>query len=109
MTNQEIADYFNVHVITMRHYLTVGEKMGLCKYVRHDANRCRTSIPLKLYDSNNNFIGAFISARHMAEQMKDKDFRRGSIIWSAKNKKPYKGYIIKQITWEEYEQYKDSI
>lgn len=109
MSNQQIADHFHVNVVTIRHYLTVGEKIGLCTYNRHDPNRCKTSIPLILYDSNYNFVGTFISARHMAEVMADKGFCRGSINECSRLGKPYKGYIIKQITWEEYEQYQNSV
>lgn len=104
VTNQQIADYFRVNVITIRHYLTVGEKIGLCRYVRHDPNRYKTSIPLALYDSNGNFIKAFISSRHMEEEMSDMDFRASSIRDCSRSGKPYKGYFIKKITWEEYEQ-----
>lgn len=104
MTNQQIADHFRVNVVTVRHYLTVGENLGLCTYVRHDPNRCKESIPLMLYDSSNNIVGTFISARHMEEMMADKGFRRGSINERSRVGKPYKGYTIKRITWEEYEQ-----
>lgn len=107
VTNQQIADLFRVNVATIRHYLTVGEELGLCKYVRHDPNRCKTSIPLVLYDSNNNFVGAFISARHMEEVMMDKGFNKISINECSRKGKLYKGYVIKRITWEEYEQYQN--
>lgn len=108
-TNQQIADYFHINVVTVWHYLIVGEEIGLCIYVRHDPNRYKTSMPLTLYDPNGNFLGSFISARHMAEKMIDKGFCRGSIGECARLGKPYKGYIIKQITWEEYEQYQNSV
>lgn len=107
MTNQQIADHFRINVVTVRHYLTVGEKLGLCTYIRHDPNRWKTSIPLALYDSNYNLIDVFISARHMEEVMADKGFRRGSIAECAKIGRPYKGYVIEQITWEEFEQYQN--
>jgi len=103
MSNQQIADYYHVHVVTIRHYLTVGEKLGLCTYVRCDPNRWKTSIPLALYDSNMNMIGIYVSSKHMAECMKDKDFHASSIKESSRIGKPYKGYIIKRITWDEYE------
>lgn len=108
-TNQQIADYFHVNVVTVRHYLTVGEEIGLCTYIRHDSNRCKTSIPLLLYDSNSNIVGSFVSAKHMAETMKEQDFRVSSINECARLKKPYKGYIIERITWEEFEQHQASI
>lgn len=109
MTNQQIAEHFHVNVVTIRHYLIVGEELKLCKYIRHDPDRNKTSIPLMLYDSNGNMIGVFISARQMAEMMTDKNFNRTSISECARLNKPYKGYIIKQITWEEYEQYQNFI
>lgn len=103
MSNQQIADKFHVNVVTVRHYLTVGEKLELCKYIRDDPNRLKKSIPLTLYDFNENMIGVYVSSRHMAECMKDKDFHASSIRTCSRNGTPYKGYIIKQITWEEYE------
>lgn len=109
VTNQQIADRFHINVVTVWHYLIVGEEIGLCTYIRHDPNRYKISIPLTLYDPSGNFIGSFISARHMAEEMSDKGFRRGSIGERARLGKPYKGYVIKQITWEEYEQYQNSV
>ena len=107
MTNQQIAEHFHVNVVTIRHYLIVGEELKLCKYIRHDPDRNKTSIPLMLCDSNGNMIGVFISARQMAEKMSDKNFNRTSISECARLGKPYKGYIVKQITWEEYEQYQN--
>lgn len=109
MSNQQIADKFHVNVVTIRHYLTVGEKLGLCEYVRVDPNRCKNSIPLTLYDSNGNMIGVYVSARHMAECMKDKNFRASSIRYYSRNGVSYKGYFIKQITWEEYESLTNSV
>lgn len=107
MTNQQIAEHFHVNVVTIRHYLIVGEELKLCKYIRHDPDRNKTSIPLILYDSNGNMIGVFISARQMAEKMSDKNFNRTSINECVRLGKPYKGYIVKRITWEEYEQYQN--
>ena len=109
MTNQHIANHFHVNVVTIRHYLTVGERLGLCTYIRHDPNRNKTSIPLLLYGPDGSIIGSFISARQMAEFMKDKDFNVASINESSRLGKPYKGYIIKRITWEEYDKYHGSI
>lgn len=108
MSNQQIADKFHVNVVTIRHYLAVGEKLGLCEYIRVDPNRCKNSIPLILYDSNDNMIGVYVSSRHMAECMKDKNFRASSIRTYSRNGMPYKGYIIKQITWDEYESLQNS-
>lgn len=107
VTNQQIADHFHAHVITIRHYLTVGEKIGLCTYIRYDPNRYKTSIPLVLYDSDYNIIGVFMSARYMAEKMVDKGFCTSSIKECARLGRPYKGYIIERITWEEYERYQN--
>ena len=103
MSNQQIADKFHMNAVTIRHYLTVGERLGLCKYIRVDPNRCKNSIPLILYDSNGNMIGVYVSSRHMAECMKDKNFRASSIRTYSRNGMMYKGYTIKQITWKEYE------
>lgn len=103
MSNQQIADKFHLNVVTIRHYLAIGERLGLCKFVRDDPNRRKNSIPLSLYDSNSNMIGVYVSSRHMAECMKDKNFNASSIRIYSRNGMLYKGYIIKQITWEEYE------
>ena len=40
--------------------------------------------------------------------MKDKDFRASSIRTYSRNGMLYKGYVIKQITWEEYESLQSS-
>lgn len=108
MSNQQIANKFHVNVVTIRHYLTVGERLGLCKFVRDDPNRRKNSIPLALYDSNGNMIGVYVSSRHMAECMKDKGFNASSIKTYSRNRMLYKGYIIKQITWDEYESLQSS-
>lgn len=102
-SNQQIANKFCMNVVTIRHYLSVGEELGLCKYIRVDPNRCKNSIPLALYNSNGDMVGVYISSRHMAEEMSDLDFRASSIRECSRSGKSYKGYIIKKITWEEYE------
>lgn len=107
-SNQQIADHFHIGVVTIRHYLMMGESLGLCTYVRHDPNRYKTSSPLMLYDSEQNIVGVFISARHMSEVMKDKGFHASSIRAAVNREENYKGYVIKKITWEEYEQYEQS-
>lgn len=108
ISNQQIADKFHVNVVTIRHYLTVGEKLGLCEYIRVDPNRSKNSIPLTLYNSNEDMIGVYVSARHMAECMRDKNFKASSIRYYSRNGMPYKGYIIKQITWGEYDSLQSS-
>ena len=108
MSNQQIADKFHMNVVTIRHYLTVGENLGLCQYIRVDPNRCKNSTPLILCDSNGDMIGVYVSSRHMAECMKDKNFRASSIRTYSRNGVPYKGYTIQQITWEEYESLQSS-
>lgn len=109
MSNQQIADKFCVNIVTVRHYLIIGERLGLCKYIRVDPNRCKNSIPLVLYDSNENMIGVYVSSRHMEECMKDKNFHASSIRDCSRKGTPYKGYTIKQITWEEYESLQNTI
>lgn len=109
MSTQQIADKFHVNVVTIRHYLAVGERLGLCKFVRDDPNRRKNSIPLALYDFNENMVGVYVSSRHMAECMKDKNFSASSIRTYSRNGMLYKGYIIKQITWDEYEALQDML
>lgn len=104
-TTKEIANHFHLNVETIRHYLKIGEELGFCTYIRHDGNRYKTSISLLLYDLNQNFIKAFVSIRHLSEEMKHEGFVRHCIEYAITHNKPYKGYIIKQTTWEEYQKY----
>lgn len=104
MTIEQIANRFDLSYETTRNYLIVGGKLGLCKYVKNDLiNRSKKSMPLILNDENGNYIGIYMSAQQMANEFTDEKFVGGSINACAKSGKPYKGYIIKRITWDEYE------
>lgn len=103
----QIVNYFNLSNCTIRNYLIVGEELGLCKYIKNDPNRSKTSIPLMLYNDNGDCIGVYISARQMADEFKDEKFVSGTIAQYSRLGMPYKGYIIKRITWDEYEALRD--
>lgn len=99
----QIVNHFNLSNCTIRNYLVTGEELGLCKYVKNDPNRNKTSIPLMLCDNDGNYINVYISARQLANEFKDKNFVSGTITQYSRLGIPYKGYIIKRITWNEYE------
>lgn len=106
MPMHKIVNHFHLSHCTIRNYIIAGEELGLCKYIKNDPNRSKTSIPLMLCNNNGNCIGVYISARQMANEFKDEKFVSGSIAQCARLGKPYKGYIIKQLTWDEYESLK---
>lgn len=104
MQIEQIANRFNLSYGTIRNYLITGGELGLCKYVKNDLiNRSKKSMPLMLSDKSGNYIGVYISAQQMANKFTDETFVGGSINACARLGKPYKGYIIKRITWDEYE------
>lgn len=105
-SKQQIADYFHLGLCTIRNYIVVGDELGLCKYIKGDINRSKTSKPLVIYDKNGNYIGAYASATQMANAFKDENFISGSISERVRAGKPYKGYTIKRITWDEYKSLK---
>lgn len=106
-SKQQIADYFHLSLGTIRNYLISGEKLGLCKYIKNDLNRSKTSIPLTLYNNNGDFIGAYMSAEQMANEFTNEKFVSGTIRQYSRLGIPYKGYIVKRITWDEYESLKN--
>ena len=99
----EIVDHFHLSHCTIRNYIVAGEELGLCKYIKNDPNRSKTSIPLALYNKDGNYIGAYISANQLAKEFTDEKFVGASVSQFARLGMPYKGYIIKRITWDEYE------
>ena len=104
MQIEQIANRFNLSYGTIRNYLITGGELGLCKYVKNDLiNRSKKFMPLMLSDKNGNYIGVYMSAQQMANEFTDETFVGGSINACAKSGKPYKGYIIRRITWDEYE------
>lgn len=56
-----------------------------------------------LFDKTGNYIGIYMSAQQMANEFTAETFVCGSINTCARLGKSYKGYIIKRITWDEYE------
>ena len=106
---QQIVDHFNLSHCTIRNYLVAGEEIGLCKYVKNDPIRSKNSIPLALYDNNCDYIGSYISATKLANEFADKGFTSWAVREYSRIEKPYKGYTIKRITWDEYESLQDAV
>lgn len=101
---EQIAKHFHLSYCTIRNYLVTGGEIGLCKYIKNDLiNRSKTSIPLMLCKENGDYIGVYMSARQMANEFKNENFVSGTISQYARLGRPYKGYIIKRIAWDEYE------
>lgn len=100
----EIARDCKISMPTLYEYLYTGEELGLCTYVRADPNRIRNSKPIAMYDLNMNLIGIYKSGKQIAELFPELKFIHRQIRKSAANNKPYKNYIFKFATYEEYQQ-----
>ena len=103
MPMHKIVNHFHLSHCTIRNYIITGEELGLCKYIKNDPNRSKTSTPLMLCNNSGDCIGVYMSARQMANEFADEDFVSGTIRYCARLGIPYKGYIIKHLTWDEYE------
>lgn len=101
----DIAKHFGICMGTMYSYLYMGEDLGLCVYVRADSNRTRNSKPVAMYELNGDLIGIFKSAKVIKETFPEKDFKHRSIRKYASLNKPYKGYVFKFATYEEYQSF----
>lgn len=99
----EIARDCNISINTLYEYLYTGEELGLCTYVRADPNRIKNSKPIAMYDLNMNLIGIYKSGKQIAELFPELNFVHRQIRNSATNNKPYKNYIFKFATYEEYQ------
>lgn len=100
----EIARDCKISMPTLYEYLYTGEELGLCTYVRADPNRIRNSKPIAMYDLNMNLIGVYKSGKQIAELFPESQFIHRQIRQSATDNKPYKNYIFKFATYEEYQQ-----
>lgn len=98
----DIANHFNICMETIYHYLHVGEELGLCTYIRADPKRKKDSNPVAMYDMSNNLIGIFKSTKEIEETFPDKNFNHTSMWAYCRKEKPYKGYVFKYVTYEEY-------
>lgn len=107
ISNSDIAKHFDICTDTVRNYLRIGEKLGLCEYIRNDSNRLRTSRPIAIYDKNNSLIGVYSSVRNLEKSFVDLKLHKSSIFRAAQNNKPYKGYLFKFVTHEEYQSFDD--
>lgn len=104
----EIALHFKISKETLYNYLYVGESLGLCVYIRNDPSRMRNSKPIAMYDLNGDLIGVFKSAKQIAETFPQKEFQHRSIRKQISRNKPYKGYVFKFATYEEYQSFDDN-
>ena len=101
---QEIARDCKISMPTLYEYLYKGEELGLCNYIRNDSNRIKNSKPIAMYDSELNLIGVYKSSKQISELFQALDFKDRQIRKCATNNKPYKNYIFKFATYEEYQQ-----
>lgn len=101
----DIANHFGICMGTMYSYLYMGEDLCLCKYIRADSNRIKNSKPVAMYTLDLDLIGIFKSARVIEETFPEKDFKNRSIRKYMSLGKPYKGYIFKQATYNEYQSF----
>lgn len=102
---REIARDCKISMPTLYEYLYTGEELGLCNYVRADSNRIKNSKPIAMYDLNMNLIGIYKSGKQIAELFPELKFNHRQIRNSATNNKPYKNYIFRFATYEEYQQF----
>lgn len=102
---QDIADYFHTHESMIRKYLKIGDEIGLCNFVPHDPNRKRWHSAVAMYDLDNNLIGVFKSIYQAYLEFEDKGFVYDTMLKHARKNKPYKNYMFKRISGEEYNEY----
>lgn len=101
----EIARDCKISMPTLYEYLYTGEELGLCIYVRNDQNRAKNSKPIAMYDSKMNLIGIYKSGKQISELFPELNLKHRQIRKCATNNKPYKNYIFRFVTYEEYQQY----
>lgn len=101
---QEIAIDCKVSMPTLYEYLYVGEKLGLCQYIRNDNNRIKNSKPIAMYDSELNLIGIYKSSKQIEDLFPELNLNHRQIRKCATNNKVYKNYIFRFATYEEYQQ-----
>lgn len=104
-SNDDVAKHFNICVDTLRNYLRIGEELGLCHYIRNNPDRIRTSKPIAIYDCDGNIIEICSSAKQVEENFAELKLYKSSVFRAAQNNKPYKGYIFKFVTYEEYQEF----
>lgn len=97
-----IASHFDIHIETLYRYLRNAERLGMCTYIRNDQNRINNSQPIAMYTLDGELIGIYKSTRIIEESFPEKDFRRESMRQNMHMNKPYKGYMFKPASYEEY-------
>ena len=98
----DIASHFDINIETLYRYLRSAERLGMCTYIRNDQNRINNSQPIAMYTLDGDLIGIYKSTRIIEESFPEKDFRRESIRQNMHMNKPYKGYVFKPASYEEY-------
>lgn len=104
----DIAKHFGISTATMYSYMYIGEDLGLCTYVRADSNRIKNSKPVSMFDVDGGLIGIFKSAKRIEEAFPEKNFKHRSIRESIHKGVPYKGYVFKFATFEEYQAFDET-
>lgn len=104
----DIAKHFGISMATMYSYMYIGEDLGLCTYVRADSNRIKNSKPVSMFDVDGNLVGIFKSAKRIEEAFPKKNFRHRSIRKAIHKGVPYKGYVFKFVTFEEYQAFDET-
>ena len=106
-SNADIAKHFNISMDTLRSYLRIGKRLGLCSYIRNNPNKLNMSKPIAVYDKDNNIIGIYSSAKQLEKSLLELKLYKSSVFRAAKSNKPYKGYLFKFVTHEEYRSFND--
>lgn len=103
----KIAKHFCICMDTLYGYLRIGTELGMCVYIKDDENRNRKTKPVAMYDMNGNLINIYKSLNKLIDDCKNFDFHYRTIRrYLIENKdRPYKGYIFKYTTIEEYQQF----
>lgn len=99
---QDIANHFGICKDVVYRYLHAGEKLDMCTYVRSDPKRKKDSRPVAMYDMSGNIIGIFKSTKAVENAFPECNLNHKSMWTYCREEKPYKGYIFKYTTYEEY-------
>ena len=104
----EIVKKLNVSNVTVMTYLKRGKEYGLCPSYNFSESTYRKGTRVALL-RNNKVVRVFRHFNQLCEQslvLLGVYFHKPSVITCSRRNELYKGYEIKRITKEEYEQYK---
>ncbi len=103
---EDIVNHFGICLSTLRSYLRIGDEIGLCKYEKRiSKNIILKSKPIAMYDSNNELIGVYSSAKQLEKNFLELNLYKSSVFRAAQNNKMYKGYSFKFVTHDEYQEF----